>query len=253
MRKRFLTRCVSTVALIATLFLTLPLVACGGEPTPQPTLPPVPTVPAVGELLEGAAAGPTTTIGYLYTTPEGSLLADSLSAGAGGAFVPAPGLGVWLEQVPALPSDSPTTPAGMGSYTLVEARGSLEGPGEFGPGGSYGFRMIAPVLEPLGVRELNIPLLLQNSELYEGQPVRLRGQLIAGPDSAILVERLGAGGVPEATALQLKLAAPPRDPAVAAALRPAGSSGVHFGPVEITGLWRAGRLYPLLTIPQPDR
>lgn len=242
MRKRFLTLCVTHFALL--------LAACSSAARPLPTPPPAPTVPAVGELVAAAAPGAVTTVGYLYTTAEGSVLADSLGAGANGAPAPAEGLSVWVESSPALPPGSSTSLEGGASYALVEARGALEGPGQFGPGGRYAFRMVAPALKPLSVRELTIPLLLQNSGLYEGQPVHIQGQLIADAESAILVERLGRGGVPEADALQLKLAAPPRDPAVAAGLSPAGSGKVRYGPVDITGLWRAGRLYPLYVVPR---
>jgi hypothetical protein len=78
--------------------------------------------------------------------------------------------------------------------------------------------------------------------------VRLQGQLLASDDSALLVERLGAGGVPEGSALQVKLAIPPPDSVALASLRPAGDGSIRFGPVEITGLWRAGRLYPLSVV-----
>lgn len=236
-------------ALTPILALALTLAACAPAAQTPPTPPPAPTLPAVAELLDQGAAGPIRTVGYLYAGPEGTVLADSLRAGEAGP--PGPGAGVWLDGAPALPADSPTTAAGDARYTIVEARGTLEGPGQFGPGGRYAYRMVAPELRPLSVRELTIPLLLQNSGLYEGQPVRLEGQLIATGDSAILVERLGPGGVPEAAALQLKLAAPPRDPAVAAGLRQAGSGDVRFGPVQITGLWRAGRLYPLSVVVRP--
>lgn len=230
---------------IMSLALALLLCGCTAATPARPTPPPAPTIPAMGELLAGGAAGEITAIGYLYTSPAGSVLADSLVAGADGAPVPAEGLGVWIEGAPPLPPDSQTTAAGDARYTLVEARGTMEGPGRYGPGGGYAYRLSAPELRPLSVRELTLPLLLQNTGLYANQAVRLRGQLIAGADSAILVERLGPGGVPEGDALQLKLAAPPRDPAVAAALRRAGAGDVRFGPVEITGLWRADRLYPL--------
>jgi hypothetical protein len=245
MRKRFLTQSVTHFALL------LLLAACSSGARPSPTAAPAPTLPAVGELVEAAAPGPVTTVGYLYTTAEGSVLADSLSAGANGAPAPAEGLSVWIESAPTLPADSSALVEGGASYALVEARGALEGPGQFGPGGRYAFQMVAPVLKPLSVRELTIQLLLENSGLYEGQAVHIQGQLIADAEAAILVERLGRGGVPEADALQLKLAAPPRDPAVAAGLSPAGSGKVRYGPVDITGLWRADRLYPLLVVPQP--
>lgn len=232
-------------ALLLLISLAL-LAACGAGRTPAATPPPAPTTPAVAELLSAGAPGPISTIGYLYIGPDGAILADSLSRGAGGLPAPTDGLAIWLEGVPPLPPEVQATPVGDAGYALVQARGQLEGPGRFGPDGGYSFRMVAPALEPLSVRELSMPLLLQNSALYEGQAVHLSGQLLADRDSALLVEQLGAGGVPADSALQLKLAIPPRDPALVQALRQAGSGDVRFGPVAITGLWRGGRLYPLL-------
>lgn len=233
--------------LLLTAFLMTILAACGAARQPAATAQPAPTVPAVAELLQGSAAGPVKTIGYLYSSPQGALLADSLSFDERGQAGP-PSQAIWVESPPELPPDTPSSQAGDARYTLVEARGQLEGPGQFGPGGVYPYQLVAPVLEALSVRELTMPLLLQNSALYEGQPVRLQGQLLARADSALLVERLGAGGVPADTALQLKLAAPPRDPSLATRLRSAGAGDVRFGPVEITGLWRGGRLYPLAVL-----
>ena len=88
-------------------------------------------------------------------------------------------------------------------------------------------------------------LLLDNSGLYAGQPVRLQGQLLADADGAVLVEQLGPGGVPEASALQIKLVPTTHDRALLEQLSPAGNGDVRFGPVEVTGIWRSSRLYPL--------
>jgi hypothetical protein len=236
-------RTITALALLALLAL---LAACGPARQAQPTAPPAPTVPVVGELLAGPTPGPVRVVGYLGGGPGAATLSDSLLAGASGQ-APA---GIWIGATPALGEGGAAAELGGASYTLVEARGQLEGPGAFGPGGQYAYQISAPTLTPLSVREISLPLLLENSGLYVGQPVRLRGQLLVGPGSAILVERLGAGGVPDATALQIKLAPPPDDPTLGAALRPAANGAVRFGPVEITGLWRGDRLHPLSIRPQ---
>lgn len=217
--------------------------AAGNQPR-RPSPLPAPTTPAVGELLARPTAGAARAVGYLLIGSDGARLVDRPPRSP--SAEPDLAQAIWVEA----PPDSPAGDA-SDAPTLVEARGTLEGPGAFGPGGRYVFRMVAPELRPLSVRELTLPLLQENSALYEGQPVRLKGQLITGPEGAILVERLGPGGVPAASALQIKLLAPPRDPGLIAALRPAANSAIRFGPVEVTGLWRAGGLYPLLVTPDP--
>jgi hypothetical protein len=61
---------------------------------------------------------------------------------------------------------------------------------------------------------------------------------------------VGVGGVPNDRALQVKLAAPPRDPALAAALHTSANGRTTFGLIELTGIWRSGRLYPLTATPR---
>jgi hypothetical protein len=228
------------------LLTALLLAGCGpSSPAAIPTPAPAPTLPAVRELLAEPAAGPVTTFGYLYMTADGAALVDGLSLGPAGEPAPVDDAGLWLEPPPALPPDAPLADAAGARYGVAIARGTLEGPDAYGPRGAYRYRLAGAQVEPLGLRELSIPLLLGNPALYEGQAVRVQGQLLASDASAILVERIGAGGVPEDAALQLKLAIPPSDSAVVAGLRPAGNGSIRFGPVEITGLWRGGRLYPL--------
>lgn len=225
--------------LIALLAACARQAARDGAPTP----PPAPTLPLVAEILAGPTPGPVRTIGYLFAGPEGAALVGAMRLGGAGAPAPLDDDGIWLGAAP--------LPAGEAAagYTIVEASGRLEGPGRFGPGGRYSFSLAEPALKPRAARDLSIALLLENSGLYEGQPVRVRGQLLTSPDTALLVESLGAGGVPDARARQVKLAAAPADPAVAASLQRSGSGRVSYGPVEIVGIWRAGRLYPLAARP----
>ncbi len=237
---------------LLTLLLAVLLAACAPQAARDSAgagaPPPAPTVPVVDEILAGATPGPIRTIGYLFAGPEGAALVGALRLGGAGAPAPLGKDGIWLGASP-LPGDPPQIVAGAASYTMVEAVGRLEGPGRYGPGGRYSYSLAEPALEPRAARDLTIALLLENSGLYEGQPVRLRGQLLTSPDTALLVESLGAGGVPDAGARQVKLSAAPADPAVAAALSQSGAGRVSFGPVEIVGIWRAGRLYPLAVTP----
>lgn len=227
------------------LLLTLLLVACSAERRTQPTPIPVPTTPALNAILAAPTPGPVWTFGYLLISNQGATLVEGVSFAPDGAPTPlAPG-GLWLGEPPPLPADPPLNEAGAIRYGIVSASGLLAGPGSFGPEGRYAYQLTDPRITPLGLREVTIALLLENSGLYEGQAVRVRGDLLARSDSAVLVERLGPGGVPEATARQIKLDGPIRDSTALAELQRSPGDSVRFGPVEITGVWRSGRLYPL--------
>lgn len=231
--------------------IVLLLTACGRPSADTPPPPPLaPTLPTVGEVLAAPVAGPVRIVGLLYITDDGAALVDELGIGPSGAVAPLDDGGIWMGRL----ADLPTAASGLAPDerrpAVVEVTGRLAGPGSFGPAGRYRYRLDEPELKPLTWRDLTIALLLENSALYEGQPVRLQGQILTGPGTALLVERLGAGGVPDAGALQVKLAAPPRDPSLRAALRTSADGGLSFGPVEIAGLWRAGTLSPLTAAPR---
>jgi hypothetical protein len=227
--------------------LAMLLAACGGQATAQ--LPPTPHVPTVGELLLAEPSpGQVAALGYLFMNDQGAVLVDGL----GLVDQPSPlgTLGIWLEEPPLLPSDTLITVAGEARYLLVEAHGRLEGPGAFGPEGRYSYSLHEAELRPQTPRPLSIALLLADSVRYEGQAVQIEGQLLATSDSALLVERIGAGGVPDSTSLQLKLDTPPRDTALAPRLRQSSDGRVSFGSVTVVGRWRAGRLYPMAVAPR---
>ncbi|MCX7790783.1 MAG: hypothetical protein N2378_09110, partial [Chloroflexaceae bacterium] len=219
--------------------------ACGTETRSPPTPIPAPTMPALSAILAAPTPGPVRTFGYLLISAEGAVLVEGVSVATDGAPTPlAPG-GLWLGEPPPLPAEPPLEGAGALRYGIVSASGILEGPGRFGPEGRYTHQLTDPRITPLGLREVTIALLVENSGLYEGQALRIRGDLLARGDSAVLVERLRPGGVPEASARQIKLDGPVRDSAALAELQRSPGENVHFGPVEITGVWRGGRLYPL--------
>src|SRR5262249_4481431 len=143
-------------------------------------------------------------------------LLDGLSFSAGTTPQPLPGAAgpVWLgtESVRAL--GGLLQRAGGIRYAVVVARGRLEGPGVYGPDGSYRYRMRGPQLQTIAPEETPIATLIGSTAAYEGRIVRVTGSLLARPNSALLVERLGPGGIPEATARQLKLRGSLRDQAL---------------------------------------
>lgn len=227
--------------LILCLLMVLLAACAGAPPPPAPAESPPTAIPLLRDLPD-RVSGPVMVIGLLYITQDGGLLVDGLSLSAA---TPLPtGAGpIWLGAL-RLPADPPLTDYGAARYGPAQIAGQLEGPGAYGPQGRYRYQIGAPQVELLSVRELDIPLLLSNSGLYERQAIHLSGQLLVSADSALLSERLGQGGVPDATARQVKLAAPLDDQTLIDRL--AGAGAARYGPVQILGLWRDGTLVPLV-------
>jgi hypothetical protein len=191
------------------------------------------------------------TVGYVIVTDSGALLIDGLTFSEGATPQPLSNasIQIWLGGEIVRSLGGLLQRAGSVRYAVVLARGRLEGPGLFGPGGSYRYRLSEPRLQTLAPEETSIAVLLDNSHAYEGRIVRVVGGLLARPDAALLVERLGPGGLPEPAVRQLKLRGPLRDRALLARLKRAENSSVYFGQVQVEGVWRGGQLTPLAFLP----
>jgi len=236
---------------LISLLLLLALVGCASTQGTLATTPlPQPTIPAVAEGLERPPKGTFEVIGYLYTTDAGATLVGGLSFSYGAIPTPLSQAGaIWLPAPPTLPTDAPVERASSTRYQVVRARGTLSPQGSYGPGGIYPYQLTDVRLDPLGLRDLSIPMLLDNSGIYDNQPVRLAGQLLLSESTALLVERLGSGGVPESNARQIKLLGPvERGPLLDRLTTTAGGSA-HFGPAQVVGIWRRNALYILAIIP----
>jgi hypothetical protein len=84
--------------------------------------------------------------------------------------------------------------------------------------------------------------LLSKTLGYDGQFVRVKGNLLVSGENALLVEELGPGGVPPVLAHQIKLAEPVRDKQLLARLAASNGGKARYGRVEIEGFWRSGEL-----------
>ncbi len=239
------------------ILLALMLLAACGEasvPPPPPTPTPLRFTPLAEALVLAASApGGTdlTTAGYLVVDRMGARLVDGLSFSAGPIPQPLASLEeqIWLAADAANTLESRLYPAGDLRYAVVLARGRLEGPGAYGPGGSYRYQLRDPSVQALAPQETTIAVLLESPAAYDGQLVRIVGALLARDDAALLVEQLGAGGLPAPGARQIKLRAPLRDRALVERLQSAGGGTVRFGQVQIEGFWRNGTLLPLAILP----
>lgn len=219
------------------------LVACGGAPAAMPS--PAPAfVP-----LDDVFVAPRTrqTVGaYLLVDSGGARLVSGLSFSGGitPAPVDPPARQVWLD-----PGDSldamvaGAQPAGEARYLAVAVTGVLEGPGAFGPEGVFGYRMSIQNIAPLPWQETTVALLTITPAT--GQSVRVTGALVTSASEAVLVEALDPGGAPAPQSRQVKLRAPLRDSALMSHLTRTPSGTVHYGMVQVEGIWLDGVLIPM--------
>ncbi len=188
-----------------------------------------------------------TTIGYVLADQTGAILVDAVVFDPSGKPRPLDTgtTPLWLgADVPAK-LQGLLRAAGNVEYASVVARAHLSEPGGYGPSGQYRYRLTDPILQPLAAQETTIADLLNSPVAYQSQLVRMVGGLLIRETSALLVDKLGPGGIPEPKARQIKLRAPINDQAVLARLKSAPSGAVHFGQIQIEGLWRDGTLTPL--------
>jgi len=130
-------------------------------------------------------------------------------------------------------------------YGIVQAQGQVRGPGSFGSEGRYPYQFVPDSLKILSPETVTIGELLAGTAAYEQQLVRVKGELLTSEDTALLVSRIGAGGVPASNSRQLKLPVPLRDPALLDQLSQVADTPIYFGPVQIDGIWRGDILQPL--------
>jgi hypothetical protein len=240
-----------TITVLITSFV-LVLSACQDASTPiqlPPTAAPLSyiSIPDLIATTQPAGNRSITTIGYILADRTGAILVDAIIFDAGGKPQPldtgTPPL--WLgAQLPTQIQGLLRT-AGDLEYASVVARAHLLGPGGYGPNGRYRYQLTDAILQPLAAQETTIDDLLNRSATYESRLIRMVGGLLIRETSALLVDKLGSGGIPEPKSRQIKLRAPINDQAVLTRLKSAPSGAVHFGQIQIEGLWHQGVLTPI--------
>lgn len=229
---------------MAALLVACQEVGLPAQPSPSPI-----GISLPGDLL-GKGAPPTqqiATVGYLLVDQSGATLVDQLAFQPDGRLRPLAGgvAPIWLGAASDVAIKSDLRAAGAVRYAIVLVRGRMEGPGAYGAGGAYRYQIAAPTLEPIAMQETTIAELLDQPATAEGRFVRIVGGLLARETSALLVDRLGPGGLPEPKARQVKLRAPLRDQELLGRLAGPSGGAVRFGQVQIEGYWHGGTLAPL--------
>ncbi|WP_129630970.1 hypothetical protein [Candidatus Oscillochloris fontis] len=223
------------------LFILIGLVGCSAPPATTSTTPiPQPTVPGLAEVLERPPKEAIQTIGYLIPMDGGAALIGGLSFAHGESPQALEIAGsIWLPEPLVIPAANPQAAA----WQLVQASGTLSAVGNYGPNGGYPYQLEQIQLKALEISDLNIEQLLSNTGGYINQAVRIRAQILISESSALLVETLGSGGVPDANARQIKLSGPVERGALLDQLNASGNT--HFGAVEVVGIWHGQSLYVL--------
>jgi hypothetical protein len=197
----------------------------------------------------GAPAGEQdiTTVGYVLVDQAGAALVEAIVFDAAGTPQPlaTETTPIWLGPDARAQVQQALRGPASAQYAAAIARGRLSGPGGFGPGGRYQYQLNQPALTPIVAEETTIADLLGRPAGYESRLVRLVGGLLVRDSSALLVDQLGAGGLPAPKAQQIKLRGPVRDQQLLARLKGAPNGAVRFGQIQIEGLWIGGTLAPL--------
>lgn len=200
-------------------------------------------LPLPADLALTAARGPQQMVAFLYRDQQGVRLVSSLSASTDPPVpLEPPEQQVWLGEVD-IPAGLALSVAGDVQYGMVIAQGDWQPDGQYGPGGVWPHALASPRLQPFTPATVALADLLSDTR-YEGQVVRLRAALIVSTGASLLVEEIGPGGVPAATARQVKLLYGERDQALLERLQASGAA--RFGYVDAIGRWKQGRFEPLL-------
>lgn len=152
---------------------------------------------------------------------------------------------IWLAQP--LPAD--VRQQLTAENTIVKLRGVLSPPGAYGRDQQFAYQFVAEQAAVITPERTTIANLALNPQALDQILLRLDGTLLADPEGALLVDEVGAGGVPKASGHHIKLVRAALDPTLVASL--AGTDNVRWGRVEIIGWWQNGALTPL-AINEPD-
>jgi len=237
--------------------LAVMVLACACQDASVPQLPPTAVPPQFVLLPEALAAGartpqePLTLAGFVVSQNDGGVLVSELVFDAqGGGYIPdkaaAPvWLGANLLKLDAVQLQT----AGTLKYAPALVHGTIEGPGTYGPGGHYTYQIAEPRLEAWVPIESSVGALLDEPQSYNGRLVRVLGSLLLRNGSALLVDKLGPGGIPAQAARQIKLLGPIDESRILNALAQSSSGVVRFGQVQVEGVMRGTALVPLALRP----
>ena len=130
----------------------------------------------------------------------------------------------------------------------LKLRGRLSPPGAYGRDQRFTYQFVADEIDVLDPERTTIANLADNPRAIDGVLLAVSGTLLLRGNSALLVDRVSAGGVPEPEARQIKLPRNAIDTDALAGLQRSGDVG--WGPVRVTGWWENGAMAPFAVEPQ---
>jgi hypothetical protein len=210
------------------------------RPTPPPVATAVPFTPLPEALRTGA--GRTATLGYLVAEQQGAWLADTVRVGDGTISILTPDNSlVWCGDAAGQVEGALLGAQGR-RYALVSVDGELQGPGRYGPEGRFAWQIASPQVRVVAPQETSIAMLLAAGSNSARRVVRLNGHVLLNESSALLIDKLGAGGIPEPGAQQLKLRRTARDAQLEQQLQSIGAGAFRTGQVQVEGYLDNGAL-----------
>lgn len=147
---------------------------------------------------------------------------------------------IWLSQP--LP-ESITSQLSNGSG-VVRLRGRLSPPGAYGRNQEFSYQFSAQRTDLLQPERTTLANLATNPDALDRILLRLDGTLLVQRDAALLANEVSEGGVPTATARQIKLSRSTIDEQLVAQLNRSGE--VRWGMVQVIGWWQDGVLTPFM-------
>jgi hypothetical protein len=222
------------------------LTACATPTTPTPVMLPLPTAIPFTPFDSLPQQGQVTLVGYLLITNGSAILAPAASVG--GTAPEALGNSntrIWCGDATNLTLAGVLTTTGTAQHALVLASGILDPPGNYGSNGIFAHQLRNPQIQVVAPQEATVSDIRANMEIYRQRVVRVVGWLVLTSDSAVLIDKLGDGGMPAPNAVSLKLHHVPDDPAISAGLQNASGGSVRYGQVQIEGAISDGALIPV--------
>lgn len=229
------------------------LTTCAGQPVdlPRPATPPPLAAITVAEALASGGIQSRQIVGYLYSDQSGARIVNALSFSTAEHPQPLdpPERQIWLDQDPSTALGAVVRQVGSAKLALVLVTGVLDGPGQFGPGQLFRYRLTQPQFQSAPLYERTIAGILDDPSSSRDRLIRLSGNLLLSDSSSILVDKLSDRGVAEPGARQLKLSMSTSDPALLKRLQSSPAGTVWYGPVLVEGVWRGRAFLPLAIIP----
>lgn len=154
---------------------------------------------------------------------------------------------IWLAQpLPQSVQDQLDSGAG-----LLQIGGTLSPPGAYGRDQAFSYQFTsdrAVLIEP---ERTTLANLAANPRALDRILLRVEGTLLIRQSSALLVDRVTSGGVPERDAREIKLQAQTIPPAIIAQFKQSGD--VRWSSVDVIGWWQDGAFTPLSVTTRDNR